>query len=548
MDADRPEPVPQAVLLPDEPSGPPGYHSEQDKQAYTLRIAIAGGIFFLGQFIVPFAVMMVAMPVFFFSSFRGMRMESIEPAFLAGGRLFYVTEIEVAFDPDEGDHTWLKSIDLSDDEAEVETVAELEMSSPAAFEVDGEPHIFSAGKLVRFRDGKLETLHADETMGSVTNPFVFDGKPAVVEETPDGRYLSVFSDGTWVEKAQLTVDPENDSGLPDKILAADDGLHCFVLDGSNVYHRKGLPGLVPDDPERWRAAARANYDWAVAIVGGAPTVFGRDSQGPQDYMRGYRLEGGIWKVIFETRAQMSFDLSVIPKKDGGFLLLNRGFPGTAEAVDVSPEGEVLLKRRFGKGGFPFFGSGFMVMAFVPHVASMATPLLLVLFLAPWMRRYRTAVHRHGDDSAQYASLTRRGCARLVDAVIMGAPTMAGLAMMMRGFSDAAFFFEPETMVVMFICMFGGMAWSLLCLGIFAACEAIWGKTPGKWLARIRVVGEDLRPCGGGAAIIRNLLLLADYFLNFLVGIMLVTLTEKWQRLGDMAARTVVVMDAQKTDI
>jgi uncharacterized RDD family membrane protein YckC len=57
---------------------------------------------------------------------------------------------------------------------------------------------------------------------------------------------------------------------------------------------------------------------------------------------------------------------------------------------------------------------------------------------------------------------------------------------------------------------------------------------------IRVLGTDLHPCGFGRALVRNLLKFIDGFFNFMVGILLSALSENWQRLGDMAARTVVV--------
>ena len=62
------------------------------------------------------------------------------------------------------------------------------------------------------------------------------------------------------------------------------------------------------------------------------------------------------------------------------------------------------------------------------------------------------------------------------------------------------------------------------------------------LTGIRVLGTDLRPCGFGRAVLRNLLTFVDGFFNFLVGVLLVALTENWQRLGDFAARTIVVAD------
>jgi uncharacterized RDD family membrane protein YckC len=77
---------------------------------------------------------------------------------------------------------------------------------------------------------------------------------------------------------------------------------------------------------------------------------------------------------------------------------------------------------------------------------------------------------------------------------------------------------------------------------FSYFEGRSSKTPGKWLLRIRVLGTDLRPCGFGRALVRNLLTFVDGFFNFLVGALLVALTEHWQRLGDLAARTIVVVD------
>ena len=80
----------------------------------------------------------------------------------------------------------------------------------------------------------------------------------------------------------------------------------------------------------------------------------------------------------------------------------------------------------------------------------------------------------------------------------------------------------------------------LCLFIFSALEGGRGQTLGKWIVGIKVVGTDLRPCGFGRALIRNLLKCADGFFNFMVGVLLVALTHNWQRVGDLAARTVVV--------
>jgi uncharacterized RDD family membrane protein YckC len=86
-----------------------------------------------------------------------------------------------------------------------------------------------------------------------------------------------------------------------------------------------------------------------------------------------------------------------------------------------------------------------------------------------------------------------------------------------------------------------MIWALLVLVGFSFLEGRRGLTPGKWLVGIRVVGIDLSPCGFGRGLVRNALKFVDGFFNYMVGILIVALTENWQRVGDLAARTVVVM-------
>jgi uncharacterized RDD family membrane protein YckC len=86
----------------------------------------------------------------------------------------------------------------------------------------------------------------------------------------------------------------------------------------------------------------------------------------------------------------------------------------------------------------------------------------------------------------------------------------------------------------------GFAWLVATFFTFAYLEGRWGSTPGKWLCQIRVLGVELGPSGFGRALIRNLLKFVDGFYNFMVGLTVSALSENWQRVGDMAARTLVV--------
>ncbi len=71
-----------------------------------------------------------------------------------------------------------------------------------------------------------------------------------------------------------------------------------------------------------------------------------------------------------------------------------------------------------------------------------------------------------------------------------------------------------------------------------------GKTVGKMAARIRVVQVDGRPITLASALVRNLLRLVDLLpAVYAVGATSIFVTKRAQRLGDLAAGTVVVYDA-----
>jgi uncharacterized RDD family membrane protein YckC len=78
-------------------------------------------------------------------------------------------------------------------------------------------------------------------------------------------------------------------------------------------------------------------------------------------------------------------------------------------------------------------------------------------------------------------------------------------------------------------------------------EAMWGgQTPGKRLFHLAVLNDDGTPVRWPGALTRNLLRAAD-FLPFLYGVGLITMlmNRDFKRLGDLAAGTVVVYQAEK---
>ncbi|WP_226012578.1 RDD family protein [Halomicrobium salinisoli] len=138
------------------------------------------------------------------------------------------------------------------------------------------------------------------------------------------------------------------------------------------------------------------------------------------------------------------------------------------------------------------------------------------------------------DVTQKAGLGRRAVALIVDSILAG--LIVGL---ITGAVMFALPLGPDGMSGLILVMQGVGA--LLWFGYFIVLEALYGQTLGKMLLSIAVVSEDGSPIGWGESIIRNLLRIVDALpFLYLVGIVAIVLTDEEQRVGDLAASTLVV--------
>jgi len=148
-----------------------------------------------------------------------------------------------------------------------------------------------------------------------------------------------------------------------------------------------------------------------------------------------------------------------------------------------------------------------------------------------------------DIEMPIAGIGSRFIALLVDYLIWG----AGLLVLVILFS----FFLPgiesfskisvqwATAIFIFIVF-------LLQWGYFTLFEAFWnGRTPGKRVARIRVIQRSGRAIGLFESMARNLVRYVDQIpLFYAVGVIAVFSSRQHQRLGDMVAGTLVVRDRE----
>lgn len=82
-------------------------------------------------------------------------------------------------------------------------------------------------------------------------------------------------------------------------------------------------------------------------------------------------------------------------------------------------------------------------------------------------------------------------------------------------------------------------------GYFTLFEAFWnGQTPGKRIAKIRVIQRTGRPIGIFESMARNFIRYIDQIpFVYVVGVITMFVTKQHQRLGDLAAGTLVVRDS-----
>ena len=93
---------------------------------------------------------------------------------------------------------------------------------------------------------------------------------------------------------------------------------------------------------------------------------------------------------------------------------------------------------------------------------------------------------------------------------------------------------------------GDEAWSLVALALalsyFFVCEALTGQTWGKRKMGLRVVRLDGRPLTIASCAARNVMLPVDAIGCYLLGYIVMVLSRRRQRLGDLVAGTVVTWD------
>lgn len=90
-----------------------------------------------------------------------------------------------------------------------------------------------------------------------------------------------------------------------------------------------------------------------------------------------------------------------------------------------------------------------------------------------------------------------------------------------------------------------VVFAALPLAYLVLTEYFMGRTVGKWLLGLRLITDTGQSPGFWSIFLRNILILADQF--FLIGLIFMWLHGKEQRIGDLAAGTLVIYERKKRE-
>lgn len=376
------------------------------------------------------------------------------------------------------------------------------------------------------RNGSVTELPDGDSLYPKSQVFTRGGEAAVLTREDDELRLRTWTAGRWTERGAIGLRlPE--STYPDEIVVVEgSGLQVFMREGDHVWFGETTGG---ERAESFRKVSESDGGIAAGTIDGTLFLVRVTDKEEGKRVEALRRVGDNFKPVSHAVVDGADDLRWVTVKGKSELVVETTMGGVQL---VGFDGERLVPGEKIGGGMgkvlfwallPQGGSILLAAAFAGVVALLA--------------RSRRDDEVSGQDAStvRMASLGRRFAARLVDTLIAILPIAVVMTWALLDGSSASLQAAGSDGAQM-----GYVGWALLVTCVFSAMEGHLGISPGKALMGIRVVGEDLRACGFGRGIARNLLFVVDGLLTYQVGVMMLALSKRQQRLGDMAAKTLVI--------
>jgi uncharacterized RDD family membrane protein YckC len=365
--------------------------------------------------------------------------------------------------------------------------------------------------------------------------------------TPAGLYvLSSFETGPRL----MLIGPgrADNVPLPHEYLAADrrnrcpcaklawyQGRLCLFWTGGDSLYWAILHGST------WSSAATSPYPGGYEVVADDRNLYlvRREQKGPDSGLSYYIFTNDTWSGPVRLPVQGALTNWAVFTQHGKLRLFTQHI--TNQALHTIEKESLVDPIRL-KGPFdPADMAGNMA----PIIGgSFALTVLAVLGFSALLNRFKRRTWTEHGAGYAFASLFRRFLATTIDNLLLLVPSAIVIFPLYSEFESITV--NP----LRFLCLIF-FATALFFIGGFlyhALLEGLFGRTLGKKLCGIRVLKADFTPCGLSAGFLRNLLRIVDAFFYYLVAVIALAATTKWQRLGDLAAETVVVRDTKQDTV
>jgi uncharacterized RDD family membrane protein YckC len=551
---------------------PEGFKSAAAKRTLTIAAIVAAVLSFLVQVIGPLFIILPMM----MDSFRRGPMNLSVPALKNAAYWNERIWIPEQTSPFGNRKLSLLSLDVKA-EGEVERL-NVDLSSPSLLPDGDQLWIIGTDGVSRYADGKLESYRPLISMPAMSRPFLLNGLPSVVAPEGEKHVLWSFADGEWQRNGQIRIDLPG--GQPFQWNAVDslqvvtigETMHVFVSQLGAVYYHEGLPRhsedaeagapveslaesddseTVADDPDRqatpgessqWEPTGASSFQWTAIPDGDRPLLVYSNTAGPNSQVIGMARTGPKkWLAIVTLSGGMSVAAGMVPTDDPEVRgLLTQGLFGGLTLAKYRGANPVAIQHYTGIASPSAIAPNMNSLMFVPQLMRWASIVIFAVVMCALMNAYRDPYFRWPEGTVRYAPLWRRGAAVFVDSIITSLPFVVASPWLLRNFRFEHLT-DPSVAAVIALVVMTAILWWFVALIGLSFMEGVWGFTPGKLMLGIRAVNTDLKPCGFPRAVVRRILLIVDALFSFAVGLLLIALTSKQQRLGDLAASTVVLV-------
>jgi uncharacterized RDD family membrane protein YckC len=458
---------------------------------------------------------------------------------------------------------------------------------------DGNRVWIAGGDIVVELDGPNRTEHRPrrKLKGRICMVFLYEGSLSIIEY--DGLYrLLVLADGEWEDRGEITLPgtgrrwakseideaerlvPLSEEPRPSLsnssemvcVIPENQTLHLIHLGSESdvVAYRVGLEFVTRDQEI---ASALAPENVPLDVTGWKKLDFqvgnffssGPSNDGPilatrsstEEPMRIWgRTPAGSKKTfhVIKEIAGNPWSSVTLASSDNGRIYVVQNRPLLGPRVQEYVNGEwVEFPLKIDTALAQILRWAFRVLAQIAVVLVLGTTLLICV--GSRIAQSQQTSYQFAQEAVRLAPLGRRCLARSLDVLFLLIPLILQSLISwphIHAEQIARFHWESREFEAAFVELFSNLWPAVLAiitlLVVMIWVQSRWGLTPGKWLLKLRTVRTTLRPCGFSRSLLRELLMALDapLLLTPLPGIMSMLATESRQRLGDLAADTLVI--------